>query len=117
MWVPFDVTVGWGELLKRAIKESIADNCFGLAAQLAYYFFLSLFPALLVLVALAGLFPWNLIEHILSTLAAFAPAEAMQIMRDQVVQITKGGNAGLITFGILGALWSSSAAMTAIVDT
>ena len=32
-------------------------TCAGIAAQLAYYFFLSLFPALLFLVALASFFP------------------------------------------------------------
>ena len=42
----FDTTVGWGELLKRTWKEFQADNGMGLSAQLAYYFFLSLFPAL-----------------------------------------------------------------------
>ena len=35
----------------------MADNCLGLAAQLAYYFFLALFPALLFLVALISFIP------------------------------------------------------------
>ncbi|MGH9349704.1 MAG: hypothetical protein ACRD26_20825 [Vicinamibacterales bacterium] len=53
----FDVAMGWGELLKRTVKATQADNGLGLAAQLAYYFFLALFPALLFLIALAGLLP------------------------------------------------------------
>jgi membrane protein len=52
----FDTNLGWGELVKRTLKETQADNGLGLAAQLAYYFFLALFPALLFLIALAGLF-------------------------------------------------------------
>lgn len=52
----FDTNPGWGELVKRTLKETQADNGLGLAAQLAYYFFLALFPALLFLIALAGLF-------------------------------------------------------------
>ena len=51
MGMPLSATIGWGVLFKRTIKETIADNCFGLAAQLAYYCFLSVFPALLVIVA------------------------------------------------------------------
>jgi ferritin-like metal-binding protein YciE len=52
----FDVSLGWRELLKRTARETSADNGLGLAAQLAYYFFLALFPALLFLVALAEVF-------------------------------------------------------------
>jgi uncharacterized BrkB/YihY/UPF0761 family membrane protein len=41
----------------------------------------------------------------------------LDIIEAQILQITKGGNAGLLTFGILGALWSSSSANSAIIDT
>jgi membrane protein len=47
----FRVPITWYELIKRTATEVSADNCLGLAAQLAYYFFLALFPALLFLVA------------------------------------------------------------------
>jgi len=50
MHMPLDAQIGWGELFKRTLKETVADNCFGMAAQLAYYFFLSLFPVLLIVV-------------------------------------------------------------------
>ena len=52
----------WRELLARTCKEFVADNGLGLAAQLAYYFFFALFPALLVGIALASFFP---LEHFL----------------------------------------------------
>ena len=51
------VPVGWGEILKRTGQETLKDDCLSLAAELAYYFFLALFPALLFLVALASFFP------------------------------------------------------------
>src|SRR6185436_3864821 len=46
------VPITWKELAVRTAREVMADNCLGLAAQLAYYFFLALFPALLFTVAL-----------------------------------------------------------------
>jgi membrane protein len=88
-----------------------------MAAQLAYYFFLALFPALLVVVALTSFFPSNALENILSWLGAFTPPEVLEIVRGQIQQITRSGHAGLLTFGLFGALWSSSSAMSAIVDT
>ena len=111
--VPFS----WGEILKRTIRESFyKDNCLGMAAELAYYFFFSLFPALLVLVALASYFPVHtLIDDLFRTLGGFAPPEALKIITDQIKKISEGKNGGLLTLGLLTAVWSSSAAMTSII--
>ena len=46
-----NLPLSWWELFKRTAKEFMADNGTGLAAQLAYYFFFSLFPAVLVGIA------------------------------------------------------------------
>ncbi|MGH9350438.1 MAG: YhjD/YihY/BrkB family envelope integrity protein, partial [Vicinamibacterales bacterium] len=52
------VPLSWRELLRRTFQEAFFhDNCLGMAAQLAYYFFFALFPALLFLVAIASYFP------------------------------------------------------------
>src|SRR4029077_19028937 len=39
---PLKVPVSWTDLAKRTSREVLADDCLGLAAQLAYYFFLAL---------------------------------------------------------------------------
>src|SRR5436190_24369720 len=106
--MPLDARVGWWTVLKRTMKEMVDDNCLGLSAQLAYYFFLSLFPALLVMVALTSFFPYQLLDTVVNALGRFTPPDVLSIIRTQIDQITKGGNAGLLTFGVLGALWSSS---------
>jgi len=49
--------ISWKDLVKRTAREVQADNCLNLAAQLAFYFFLALFPALLFLVALLSFLP------------------------------------------------------------
>ena len=117
MSMPLDARVGWGTILKRTFKEVIDDNCLGLAAQLAYYFFLSLFRALLVVVTVTSFFPYHILDDILRWFARFTPPDVLDIIKTQIQQITKSGNTSLLTFGILGALWSSSSAMSAIIDT
>ena len=83
MAMPFGITVGWLELIKRTLKESLADNCLGLAAQLAYYFFLALFPALLFLVAIVSFVPVaGLLDAITSNLARVAPTEVLSIIQE-----------------------------------
>jgi hypothetical protein len=47
----FDVPISWSELFKRTLEDVREDDCFGLAAQLPYYFFLALFPAILFILS------------------------------------------------------------------
>jgi membrane protein len=113
------VPLRWRDVFKRTSYEAFwKDNCLGLAAQLAYYFFFALFPALLFLIALASYFPLDtLIDDMFRTLGGFVPPEMLSIMTDQIKKISEGEQSGLLTFGVLTALWSSSAAMTAVIDT
>jgi membrane protein len=112
------VPIGWGELSKRTFREVIADNCFGLAAQLSYYFVLALFPALLFLVALISFIPVDgLLDFITNSLGRVAPYEALKIIQDQILTIAQDENGGLLTIGMLGTIWSTSAGVTAIIDT
>jgi membrane protein len=53
----------------------------------------------------------------LEGLARVAPADVLVLVRGQLVQIGHEPPRGLLTLGLLGALWSSSSAMTAIIDT
>jgi membrane protein len=113
----FDTNVGWGELLKRTVKDTQADNGLGLAAQLAYYFFLALFPALLFLIAVAGVFASpEMITSLVNAMSGAAPPDVINIVREQLVSLSEGGQGGIMTFGVIAALWSSSAAMVALID-
>jgi membrane protein len=112
----FELPIGWKELLKRTLKETRDDDCLGLAAQLAYYFFLALFPAMLFLLALASFFPLsNLTDEITATLGPIAPADVLRFLEEQLNRIADTDSGGLLTLGILGAVWSSSAAIVAIM--
>jgi membrane protein len=89
-----------------------------MAAQLAYYFFFGLFPALLFLFAVASYFPLEtLIDDMFAMLGDVAPPEALAIITDQIKKISEGEQGGLLTLGMLLAIWSTSAAMTSIIDT
>ncbi|HWC02079.1 MAG TPA: YihY/virulence factor BrkB family protein [Methylomirabilota bacterium] len=107
----------WRELVMRTLREFLADNGLGLAAQLAYYFFFALFPAILVGIALASFFPLeDFLDRIVSTLGGVVPSDVIAIIQDQTRKISEGENGGILTFGLLLALWSSSAAMVGSID-
>jgi membrane protein len=112
----YDIPLSWRELVKRTGKETLDDDCLGLAAQLAYYFFLALFPAVLFLLALASFFPLdNFIDDIVRTLGPIVPSELLSFLEDQLRRISNADSGGILTIGILGAVWSSSAAVVAII--
>ena len=112
------VPISWTELVKRTGREVLADDCLGLAAQLAFYFFLALFPALLFLVAVVSFMPIaGLLEAITGHLARVAPTEVLSIIQDQILKIAHEKNGGLLTLGMLGTIWSTSSGLDAIIST
>jgi membrane protein len=113
----FETTIGWRELLKRTYKDALEDDALGLAAQLAYYFFLALFPAILCVIALASFFPLqNFTDEMINAVGRFAPQEMLTLVREQMVRLAEGNHGGILSIGLIGAVWSSSAAMVAIIS-
>jgi len=104
------------ELVRRTYAETLADDGLGLAAQLAYYFFLALVPALLCLLALASFFQLSgFIDMLPAALGRFAAPEMVTLLREQLQQISNAKSGGILSLGLLGALWSSSAALVSII--
>jgi membrane protein len=108
----FEISLTWSDLIKRTIHETMSDHAQGLASQLAYYFFLALFVCLL---AVARFFPLhNFNDDLVRLLGGVAPDEVLSII-SQEMSIEEGRSGGLLTLGLLGALWSSSSAVVALI--
>lgn len=116
MFHTFDLPLTWTQLGRRTVSEIIKDNVLGLAAQLAYYFLLALVPAIVCILAFTSLLPFDVLQQVVHSLSGFAPPEVVQIIRDQLTELSQREDSGLLTFGLLFALWSSSTAMVSIVD-
>ena len=99
--------------LKRTVKEFSEDNMTDWAAGLTYYGLLSLFPALIALVSIVGIFgdPQTTTQKITDIITQIGPQSAAETFSGPIKSITKSsGTAGiLLIVGILGALWSASA--------
>jgi membrane protein len=99
-------------VLRKTVREFQKDQCTDLAAALTYYAVLSLFPALLVLVSLLGVFGQGrkTVDTVLEAASGVVPRDAMNLLQQTVEQLVQSPSAGtaLVT-GALGALWSASA--------
>lgn len=106
-----------GELIRRVWHETEQDEILGRSAQLAYYFLLSLFPALIFLTAVVGLFPLqDALPELMAYLKTILPADALSLVQTYLEQVVQGSSGGLLSLGFIGALWASSSGVTAIID-
>lgn len=97
--------------MRKAVREFRRDECTDLAAALTYYAVLSVFPALVVMVSLLGVFGQGrrTVDALLDIAADVAPASALDTLRPTVEQLVNSPTAGFaLVIGIVGALWSAS---------
>lgn len=105
---------------KSLLRELRDDDVTGLAAELAYRFFLALMPFLLFLATLGGLVARaagieNPAQEFLNTFGDTLPADAASVVRTQVTQVVEGSNGGLLSVSILGALWAASSGVGSLM--
>jgi membrane protein len=101
----------WWAILKRTVKEFRDDNLTDWAAALTYYGVMSLFPMLVVLVALLGLIgQQSTITTMIDSLRGAGLKDAANSVSGPLNEVVhhKGGAGALLGFGLLGSLWSAS---------
>jgi len=107
-----DASPGRFAILKRTVKEFQEDNLSDWAAALTYYGLLSLFPALIALVSIIGLFgdPEKTTQTITDMVTQLGRKAAADTFAGPVESITANrGAAGILFFVGLGlSLWSAS---------
>jgi len=113
-------TSGWKDILLR-VKDQIGKDHVGLiAAGVAYYGLLALFPAITALMALAGLAldPGEVTDQI-ESLATLIPEKAADIIQSQAVAVAGSQNTGLGLALVLGlglALFSAARGMGSLIE-
>jgi len=107
-----DAGTGWWPTLKRTAKEFQEDNLTDWAAALTYYGLLSLFPALIAMVSLIGIFgdPKSTTESLTEIITEIGPKSAAETFEGPIKSITESsGTAGIaLILGLLASLWSAS---------
>jgi membrane protein len=101
---------GWLQIAKRGLAEAKVDNVPLLAAGMAYYAFLAIFPALIAAVLLYGLFadPSKIGDQI-NSLGSAIPSDVRKLITQQITMASGSGKAGFgAVIAILLALFSAS---------
>lgn len=100
---------------KELGQEFKKDHATTLAAAQAYYYLLAIVPLLILLLSIL---PYLQIDpqRAVDFIGTILPGEVANTFEDTIVSVVTTPSGGLLTFGILGTLWSASNAMTAFME-
>lgn len=106
---------GWRDILQRTLTSIKEDQVPLMAAGLAFYTMLAIFPALIAAVSIYGLVsdPAD-VQNQLQSLAGALPSETASLIESQLTGIVQGSSQALgwaTVISILAALWSASSGM------
>ncbi len=98
-------------------KEIQRDDCWGMAARLSFYFILAFFPFLIFISALIGFVPVDpdLLSKILLEMETFLPEKTYTWVRDFTIDLVNSQDSGVVSIGILLALWWASTAFRGMI--
>ena len=100
-------------MFKRAGKRFLADDCMGLAQEVAYSSLLAFFPAIVALVGLLDLI--NAYNSLESFLRPVAPKAVLDLIKTFKQDSGGSGSVAAFVIGIFGAVWAASGAMGSVV--
>lgn len=106
----------WLDVFKRTGKAFLADDCLGLAQEIAFSSLLAFFPAVILVVGLLGLIPgaYDSLVDLLGTVAPKAVLSAIDVARESSAG-ARAGSAVAVAVGTVGALWAASGATGSVI--
>jgi membrane protein len=103
--------------LARTYTDVLRNHTMQMSAALAYYFVLSLFPALIFLSAMVAFLPLpDLFNQALGMMAQFLPPDSMGLVRRILSDVITPNRSTFLSFGILGTLWAASGGFSAAIE-
>src|SRR4051812_8657901 len=103
--------------LRCSYDDVMRNHTLALAAGLAYYFLLSLFPILIVLASVLAFLPIpNLWDRVLWTMSRVVPADAMGVVRGVTKDVLEQGHPKLLSIGLLGTLYAGTGGFLSMIE-
>lgn len=104
----------WLEFLKELFCRYDDDGVPEIGAQLTYYLILAVFPFLIFFLSILKFTPLA-DTHVLERMLAILPGETQKLLYNLLTEILTKSNIALLSVGALGAIWSSSNGIMAII--
>ena len=108
------------QLVRRVWQSAMEDNLLGRASELAYNFIFAVFPLMLFLLSLFGLFASRgatLKSNLMFYLQTGLPPAAYDLLNKTISEVTRNTSGGKLTFGIIFTLWVASGGTNSMIST
>ena len=107
----------WWGVLKRTVSEFIQDDMTDWAAALTYYSIMSIFPAIVVLTSLVGLFGSSATGPLIENIEQMAPGQARDVLISVIRELEGSSRlAGPVAIiGLAAAVWAASGYIGAFI--
>lgn len=100
------------EIWAKILKDDVID----LAAEMAYFFALALFPFFAVLAALAGFLPYsNLWTNVTHEIIQHFPVDARDLALQTLLNLAHR-NRTFLSIGLIAMVWTSSSGLVALME-
>lgn len=101
---------------KQAVKEFMDDDMNTHAAALTYRFLLAIFPFLIFILTLLGAFNMEeFFDSLLNEARQHLSPELYTQFENILIQVESGANGGLLSFGLLLAIWSAAGGVRSVI--
>ena len=103
--------------LLKLYEKTFQDDIFSSTAQVAFYFSFAIFPLVLFLVSLFGIFLDTsdaYRDSFFFYLQQIMPSSAFRLVKSTIQEVTANSSGEKLTLGLLIALWSASAGMDSL---
>jgi membrane protein len=107
----------WLGVFKRTGKQFMADDCMGLAQQVAYSSLLAFLPTVILLIGLLGLLgsgAFDSLERFVGSVAPHGVISMIDLAKKDAAR-NRSGSAIALVAGAFGAVWAASGAMGSVV--
>ena len=104
------------EFVKRIWARILSDDCLDLAAQMSFYFVLSIFPFFLVVAAIVGWLPsTNLWHALVQWITDYLPQGSRRLLFSVILDLTNGYTR-FLSMGLLVTIWTASSGFVSLME-
>ncbi len=103
-------------LAQRIWRRLVDEDCANLAAQMSFYFLLSLFPFFVIVASLVGWLPsTTLWDRIVTWMTQYLPVESRSLLIATMLDLSRG-HLGFLSLGLLTTVWSAASGFMSLME-
>jgi membrane protein len=105
----------YSSLLKKVWADVQTDNCVDLAAEMSFYFILSIFPFLLMIASVVGWLPsTNVWHNFAEWTSQYLPRDSRAVFFHTVLGLTHSYSS-FFSVGLIATVWAASSGFTSLM--